>query len=277
MSAQHAPAISVCIPAYQGADHLGAAIESVLAQRFADFELLIIDDCSSDATADVVRRYDDPRLCYSRNPRNLGAEGNWNRCLDMARGRYVKILPQDDLIAPACLERQFALLEQDTQQRLALTFCARSIIDAHGRIILQRGYAAPDGSAIAAGALVRKCLRRGTNLVGEPGSVLFRRQLALRVGPFDASIPYVIDLDYWTRLLQHGDAGYVAAPLASFRLSRGSWSVAIGARQHLEFRRFMRKLAANPNFPVGRGDVLLGHAMAMLNNALRLAFYRLVL
>ena len=65
-------------------------------------------------------------------------------------------------------------------------------------------------------------MRWGTNLIGEPGAVLFRRDLALKVGGFYAENPYVIDLDYWLRLLAQGDAYYLDQPLASFRVNPGS-------------------------------------------------------
>jgi glycosyltransferase involved in cell wall biosynthesis len=269
------PTVSVCIPTYRGAAHLGHAIDSVLAQRYTDFELLIIDNHSQDGTDQLVARYGDPRIRYLRNDANLGAEANWNRCLDQARGRYIKLLPHDDLIAPDCLARQVAVLEQDTAQAIALVYCARTVIDGAGRAVMVRGDARRDGQT-AGPALVRRCLRRGTNLIGEPGGVLFRRQLARAVGPFDASLPYVVDLDYWCRLLRHGDACYLAQPLASFRLSRGAWSVALARRQSGDFRRFMARLAADPRYALGRADVLAGHLMAGLNRWLRLACYRLL-
>ena len=91
------PLVSVCIPTYRGAVHLGAAIGSVLSQSFGDFELIIIDDHSPDDTAAVVAQHKDPRIRYIRNESNLGAQGNWNRCLSESRGKLFKLLPQDEL------------------------------------------------------------------------------------------------------------------------------------------------------------------------------------
>lgn len=270
-----APTISVCIPTYRGLPYLAEAIESVLAQYWTDFELLVIDDHSLDQTAAVVQAYADPRIRFLQNLANLGPQGNWNRCLQEARGRYIKLLPQDDTIAPDCLAQQLAVLERDTTHQIALVFCTRNIIDAHAMTLLRLGYGGRPSGVVAAKALLRHCVRRGTNLIGEPGGVLFRRQLALSVGAFDASIPYVLDLDYWFRLLRHGDAYYLAQPLASFRLSRGSWSVAIGARQSADFRRFLRHVATDPGYALRWFDIRCGTLMARLNNVLRLAIYRL--
>lgn len=272
-----APAVSVCIPAYRGEAHIAAAIDSVLAQTFVDFELLIVDDGSPDGTARVVARYDDPRIRFFQNQRNLGVQANWNRCLTLARGRYLKLLPQDDLLARDCLARQVEVLDQDRGHRLALVFCSRAIIDAQGRTLMTRGYPARRRGAIAGRCVISGCLRRGANLVGEPGAVLFRKELAERVGGFDASIGYVVDLDYWFRLMLHGDAYYLPCPLASFRVSRGSWSIAIGGKQSEAFRDFIAKVAANPAYGVGALDVAAGKLMARLNTMLRLLLYRVVI
>jgi glycosyltransferase involved in cell wall biosynthesis len=276
MSNHVTPAVSVCIPCYRGAAHLGAAIASVLAQTWTDFELIIIDDNSPDNTDDVVAGFDDPRIRYLKNPQNLGPEGNWNRCLDEARGRFFKLLPQDDLIAPTCLEKQVAVLETDREHKLALVFCARTILDARDRAVMVRGYPKRGSGVVDARALIRQCVRRGTNVIGEPGSVLFRRDSAALAGRFDASIPYVLDLDYWVRLLCHGDAWYVNEALASFRVSVGSWSVRIGTRQSLEYQQFIRKLAADPRFRASRPDILVGKLMAKVNALLRSVLYRVL-
>lgn len=272
-----APTVSVCIPTYRGAMHIGAAIESVLAQSYTDFELIVIDDNSPDDTAAIVQGYSDPRIRFLQNPRNLGPQGNWNRCLNEASGKYFKLLPQDDLLAPDCLAKQVAILDQDDAQRIALVYCARTIVDAQDRPLMVRGYSGGRTGIINAQNLIRHCLRRGTNLIGEPGSVLFRRQLANSVGLFDASIPYVLDLDYWFRLLLKGDSYYLPEALASFRVSRGSWSVAIGSKQSIDYRRFIGKIANDPDFSVRRIDILMGSIMAELNNYMRLVFYRFIL
>jgi glycosyltransferase involved in cell wall biosynthesis len=271
------PAVSVCIPTYRGAAHIAETIESVLAQSFADFELIIVDDASPDETGQVVARYRDARLRYLRSERSAGVEENWNRCLRFARGRYFKLLPHDDLIAPDCLTRQVSVLEDDRDERLALVFCARRIINSHSRAVMTRRYPRHPGGVIPARAAVRNCICSGTNLLGEPGGVLFRRALAQRVGAFDASLRIVTDLDYWFRLLLHGDAYYLPERLASFRISHGAWSVAIGAEQAAELRAFIAKAGANPAFGLSALDTARGRLSAVINTLAKLLFYRLVL
>ena len=272
-----APAVSICIPAYKGAVVLAATIESVLAQTFADFELVIIDDNSPDDTASLVAGYADPRIRFLRNPTNLGPQGNWNRCLEEARGTYFKLLPQDDLLAPDCLALQVGVLERDVDHQIALVFSAREIIGPTGKVVFRRGYADAAEGRLAGLDVVARCIRNGTNLIGEPGAVMLRKQLADATGPFDGQDPYVIDLDYWFRLLAAGDAYYFDRPLASFRIYSGSWSVAIGAGQTGDFRRFIARIAAQARFSVGRLDRWVGYLMAGVNTHLRRVFYRFML
>jgi glycosyltransferase involved in cell wall biosynthesis len=272
-----APRVSVCIPTYKGAGMLGAAIESVLTQSFTDLELVVVDDGSPDETADVVAGFNDPRLRYLRNAKNLGPEGNWNRCLAEARGTYFKLLPHDDLLHPDCLQRQVAVLEADMAQRIALVFAARDVLGPNGRKLTTRGYPGGCEGVIPAGQVMRSCIRRGTNLLGEPGAVLMRTQVAQAVGPFDATNPYVIDLDFWFRLLTQGDAYFCDAALASFRVSAQSWSFRIGRSQDAEFIAFVQRAAQWLKPPVSTLDLLLARLSARLNMWIRLAFYKLYL
>lgn len=269
------PRVSVCIPTYRGEATLGAAIESVLVQSLHDLELIIIDDGSPGDTRSIVEQYDDPRIVYLRNESNLGPQGNWNRCLAVARGTYFKLLPHDDLLHPQCLERQVAVLEADREERIALVFCARSVLGPDGRPLTRRGYPGRRDGVIPSRQVMAACVRRGTNLLGEPGAVLMRKSLCERVGAFDGTNPYVIDLDYWFRLLAHGDAYYSHETLASFRVSPAQWSVLIGKAQDRDFVDFVRRVSAAVRPPFSELDIACATLSARLNMWLRLFFYKL--
>ena len=167
------PRVSVCIPTYCGASHIRATIDSVLGQTFRDLEVVIIDNASPDDTFAVASSYDDPRVRCLRNASNLGAEGNWNRCLAEATGTYVKLLPDDDVLAPECLQRQVDVLQADTREEIALVFCARRIIDGEGRLMFERRMFGRAPRRLTGRALFRRCLYRGTNVIGEPGGTCF--------------------------------------------------------------------------------------------------------
>jgi glycosyltransferase involved in cell wall biosynthesis len=276
MSTVRPPKVSVAIPVYNGEAHLAETIDSVLTQSWGDFELIICDDHSTDGSLDVVASRADNRIRILRNDRNLGFGENWNRCLAAAQGRYIKILPQDDLLQPNCLSKQAEVLEGDAAAEVALVFCARTIVGPSGRSHLTRRIAGKTESYTGAG-IAKLTARMGTNPIGEPGAVLFRRTAALATGPFNGARPFVIDIDYWLRLLKHGRAVYLPEVLASFRVSRGSQSVRMAKHQASEFRAFLTELKDSGLYPLSNADVRMGGLAATLNGFGRAIIYRLTM
>lgn len=104
--------VSVLVPVYRTKEeYLRAAIESILGQTFRDFELVLLDDCPEDPRESVVRSYDDPRIVYARNERNLGITPSRNKLLSMARGEYIAVFDHDDISRPTRLEKEAAYLD----------------------------------------------------------------------------------------------------------------------------------------------------------------------
>lgn len=256
------PTVSVIMPTYNGAEHLRAAIDSVLSQQGVDLELIITDNKSRDDTVAIAEAYADPRIRVVPNPENLGPQGNWNKGLSLATGTYVKVLPQDDLIAPGGLAAQIAVLEADKAEEIALVFGARTIVDPDNRIVMKRGLGRRKTGRVPAKWLVRACVIGGTNNVGEPGGVLFRRSLSNRIGPFDASIFFTLDINYWLRLLKHGDAFYIADVVSSFRVDKGSNSVRIMKKQARDYSDFLDSSRAAGLIPDRAVDVAIGKLTA---------------
>ena len=176
-----------------------------------------------------------------------------------------------------CLTRQVAVLEADSEKQLALVFSARTVLGPDGRVLMQRSCPGQGEGRVPAQKLMRTCIRSGTNVIGEPGAVMMRRELAQRIGSFDASQPYVIDLDYWFRLLANGDAHYCAEALASFRVSSSQWSVAIGHAQDDNFMLFVRRFAGQFDPPLGQFEMLRTRWRARRNMWMRLLFYKFYL
>jgi glycosyltransferase involved in cell wall biosynthesis len=262
--------VSVCMPVYNGGAALLPAIRSVLAQSYTRIEVRVFDDCSTDGSWERLQQIDDPRVICTRNANNLGPEGNWNRALGAARGKYVKLFHQDDLLVPDCLALQVAALERHPEAVLA--FCRRDIIGPQGKKLLSRATGWGD-QLVTQAQVVRRCALQGTNVVGEPSAVLLRADVVAAVGGFDASIAYLVDLDYWVRMMAHGPGWSCDRALAAFRVSRGQWSAAIGMRQGREFGRYLERLAQGPL----RGHALLvgyGRLRAHLNGVLRAIVYR---
>lgn len=270
-----AVALSVCIPVYNCRDHIGAAVDSVLQQTVSDFELIIIDNCSDDGTYEILQQYRDPRIRLLRNETNIGARGNWNRVLREFSGSYLKILCADDLIYPQCLERQLAVLRA-ADAGVAMVSCGRDIIDDAGQKKLRRQFPGPGGRK-AGQEVIRKVVRRGTNIIGEVSAVIIRREAVLAAGEFDGSLPYVIDLDYWIRVLRQGDLIVMDEILCAYRVSGASWSVAIADSQTADFRALIDRVVRVYGVPLTSLDRWRGRLMAGVNSQLRKLFYRLYL
>src|SRR5688572_2541323 len=108
------PLVSVLITAYNREKYIAASIESVLAQSFEDFELVIVDDCSRDGTLRVAEQYlFDPRVRIAKNEQNLGDYPNRNRAAKLAQGQYLKFHDSDDLMYPHCLATMVMLLDAE--------------------------------------------------------------------------------------------------------------------------------------------------------------------
>ncbi len=209
------PKVSVLIPTFEYGRFLPEAIESVLAQDFRDFELIISDDCSRDDSASVIRRYaaQDTRIRYKLHERNLGMVANWNWCLKEAGGEYVKFVFGDDSLPSAqALNRMVAMLEQEPRAVLAVS--ARLILDEASKVIEVWDELGASGFQDGAGVIIR-CMQQDRNLVGEPSAVLFRRIQGSR--GFDPTFRQVVDQEMWFHLLQSAGLVYTSEPLCAFR------------------------------------------------------------
>jgi glycosyltransferase involved in cell wall biosynthesis len=133
MKVGHSPRVSVGMPVYNGAKYLESAIDSLLAQTFTDFELIISDNASTDRTQAICERYAaaDRRVRYYRNDRNMGASWNFNRVYALSRAPYFKQAAHDDLCAPTFLERCVEVLDRDPS--VVMAYPSTTLIDGDGK------------------------------------------------------------------------------------------------------------------------------------------------
>ena len=136
------PAVSVVMPAYNCERYIEEAVRSVMAQTVSDWELIVIDDGSTDSTCDVVRRLmtEEPRITLHQNPENMGVAKTRNRGLAMSRGKYVALLDSDDVWHPEKLEKQICQMECTHAD---LAYCSYAMIDDDGKPCKQP-YIVPD-------------------------------------------------------------------------------------------------------------------------------------
>lgn len=225
------PTISVCIPTYNGAAFLADTLASVAAQTFRDFEVLIVDDQSSDETLAVAERFaaTDPRARVIRNVERAGSSAaNANRCAAHARGEWIKFLFQDDLMAPTCLARML-----DAGQRGPLVIAWHDYLFAPDvsdsvrqfyetlptiRETLPTTYAKPDELCAA---VVRHL---GINFVGPTSSSFVRRDCFERFGGFTPDVAMFPDLEFWMRVGSNEGMAIAREPLVTFRVHNQSIS-----------------------------------------------------
>ncbi len=220
--------VSVAIPNFNHARFLKARIESVLQQSFQDFDLLILDDASTDDSRQVIAPYVGGRVRFLPSERNSGSTfAQWNRAFAETRGDYIWIAESDDEADPRFLERMVALL--DAQPSAGFVFCQATLIDEQGEPF---GLALPvqgfhGGKTRYAADFfeqgpieLRNYLRWQMAPVPNASSVLFNRRCVQQAGGADSSYRVGGDFQFYTRLLRLGDVGYVADPLNRYRHHR---------------------------------------------------------
>ncbi len=241
--------VSICIPTYNGGHYLDDCLESVRAQTFDDVEILVMDDQSSDETPSIVARHAarDARIRFQQNPRRLGLVGNWNRCVEVARGEWIKFVFQDDFIDRRCVEH---LVAAGRCAGATMVACTRRIVlegaDDEARRIY-RQYTEresltgvfpgkTDVSAREFSDAVLDHMRK--NFVGEPTSVLLHRTAFRRFGTFNPNLVSMCDLEYWIRVGVHEGLTIVPESLATFRVHAAGAS----ARFRKDMRYRLEKL-----------------------------------
>lgn len=180
----------------------------------------MVDNASTDATVTLVERASrsDKRIRLVHNDSDIGMNANFNRCLSLATGRFLKFLCADDLLDRYCVERMVAFLE--TRPRVSLVACARRLVHSY-RV---KGIAAYGRSTtiVSGPEAMNRCFFEG-NLIGEPTAVMFRRTQAAR--GFSSDYNQALDLEMWFHLLEQGDFAFLSEPLCSIRLHEDQQTV----------------------------------------------------
>ena len=210
-----APRVSAIIPTYDYARYVGEAVESVLAQSFHELEILVVDDGSTDETADVLRAFGERIRCIRQEHRGLAAARNTG--IRAARGRYVAFLDSDDLWLPEKVTLQVARLEAEPAVGLVYS---EAILFQEGSPTTEtlHRYWAPHPSGRILPWLVRQ------NVVPSP-TPMVRRDLFERVGLFDETLSGCEDWDMWIRIARVSAIAYVDQVLAKYRMHQANMSL----------------------------------------------------
>jgi glycosyltransferase involved in cell wall biosynthesis len=203
------PKVSVLIPTYNYAHFLDETIQSVLDQTFSDYELIIVDNNSTDNTDEVIAKYlIDRRVRFYKNPTNIGLAGNWNKCLEYATGDYIKFLCADDKFHPQMLEKFVGVM--DANPGVSLITCDKEVFHAKSFVTRVAFHHLQEGKNALLNTLNDHCW------IGEPSSVMFRRS-NLTVGKFTTEYDMHIDWEMWLRMLSIGDCYIIPEALSYIR------------------------------------------------------------
>ncbi len=244
-----APLASIVIPVYNGQPYLPAAVESALASDYAPLEVVVVENASTDGSAQWLRGVTDPRLRVVHRDRTQPAGDNWTQAIAESRGEFVKLMCADDLIAPDAMSEQVAALLAAPDAVLAAS--RRRVVDGGGRVLRASHGLNHLRGAVSAERALRDCCLAGTNTLGEPAAVLFRGDVVRAAMPWDDRWPYMIDVATYARVLRSGGAVCDQAVLATFRVSGTSWSSSLIGQQRQQFRGWRDALIAEGRVPFG--------------------------
>lgn len=203
------PLVSIVLPVYNGEQFLRKSIDSVIAQTFQNWELLILDDCSTDSSPDIAKEYaqKDSRILYFRNEHNLRLPGNLNKGFSLAKGDYLTWTSDDNMYRPTAIEKMVCALQENPDAHLAFASC--QIID--------------ENDSLAEFIMVNELSKKrivGIDSVG--ACFLYTRKAYETVGDYDTEYILVEDFDYWQRIFHHFGAVTIEEILYDYRYHSGA-------------------------------------------------------
>ncbi|MGA2073875.1 MAG: glycosyltransferase [Terriglobia bacterium] len=184
------PVVTVIIPTFNRASIVGRAIRSVLCQTFQDWELLVVDDASTDGTEQVVRSFPDRRIRYLRHDQNRRVSAARNTGIRSAQGEYVSFLDDDDEWLPEKLAKEVEAF-RNSDPEVGLIYTGKTVYDEHGRVLQVR---MPTQSGWVYDAMLDR------HFIGSPSRVTVRKQVLDRVAGFDQTFVNCQDYDLWLRV-----------------------------------------------------------------------------
>ncbi len=223
------PKVSVCIPTYNRANYVGETIQSVLAQTMKDFEIVIVDDGSTDNTQQVIKNFNDPRIKVHKNEKNQGMVPAWNKAVSLSKGKYITILHSDDRYLPGFLEEESKILDKNPD--VGFVFSACRIIDDNGNLRWTHKWRKFRNFGLFKIAKDRKTqILDGRELIKELifdnfirfPTVMIRRECYDKVGMYTNKFRFGMDWYMWMQIALYYKAAYSDKALAEYRKHEGT-------------------------------------------------------
>lgn len=219
------PLVSVIMATYNGEAYLAQAMESALQQTYANLELIIVDDCSSDASTQIVERYlADGRITFVRNPHNVGVAASRNRALTLAKGELITFLDQDDVWLPHKLEMQVRAVQAHPEVGLMHADYARIdpesvLLPAYQALPAER-FDNPDAPIDIRDVFAEIFISNNI----QPLTSMIQRKVIDEVGNFEADLPGVDDYELWLRIALRYPVGHIRTIVGYWRRHPGQQS-----------------------------------------------------
>ena len=255
------PVISVILAVYNGQEFLRLSIESVLTQQLQHFELLVLDDCSTDSSWEYLSQLKDSRVHLFRNEKNKGLFYNLNFLIKKSNTNLVKLWAQDDIMYPHCLQSFVSFHEQYPD--LGFSYSARDMIDDNGKI---KPTSKVDKTPTIISTELHAAIAYYTgSIAGNIANVCINKQALQRVGYFKESMKISGDFDMWVRLAQHYETGFINEKLIQLRdhsgqLSRNEKYYLSHVKEDLEVYRYLNAYVSKDLFNEGK-KILRNHKL----------------
>ena len=271
------PLVSFIVPCYRLGHLIGECLESILAQSYRNIEVLVMDDCSPDHTGEVVSSIHDARLIYIRNEPNLGHLRNYNKGIELARGKYVWLISADDVLrSNAVLERFVEVLER--HPGVGYVFCPAIRFTADRDLGIYGSHGRKD-RLFAGRRFLRRWLIHGNSVPAAGG--LARKACYQHNGVFPLDMPFAGDWYMWSVFALQADVAYLAKPMVGYRAHDANMTQDFRRRpkaliaDNLKVRWRMKKAAESHGFRslahayLGTIAVEYAYAVALVRNALQ--------
>ena len=220
------PHFSICIPVYNGETYLKECIDSAIAQTFTNYEIILSDDCSTDNSYSICEAYKNNNKCIHlfKNDKNYGLAQNLNKAISLAKGQWIKILLQDDLLEKECLEKIYKssgecnfiwhkrafIIEENASKKFS-EFFNSDLVNKFSQTFTSRYFSKSELANIY-------CESPYFNFFGEPSNIAFKKEEILKQGLYDKSFKQMLDYEFCLRLTTNIGGYYINEDLSTFRV-----------------------------------------------------------
>ena len=279
------PLVSICIPSYNGSQYIKKCIESCLLQTYADIEIIICDDCSTDNSLELIKEFSskDNRIKFYQNVSNLGLVGNWNATLTHASGEYIKWLFQDDWMEPTAIDefvavaktgynfiiskRDFVLNESATLvDKDYYNYKVKKLENHFASSQLGHYFSPTDITSLATDYIA-------LNFIAEPSLIFFKKSIISKVGLYDSLFHQICDLEYNLRLAAEAGVYVINKPLCHFAIHPNSTTNSNIIQKYFQLRFLEQAYYA---YKLLKSDVFAGlkNRMSLMQKLKLILYYK---